>query len=79
MCQSQKHEFRLLDEEAVDELSVLGEDGWQVVAVLPGKLGALTRLVLSRPTLSFQERVTMNQRQRYFASSGIEIEPRDGQ
>lgn len=62
-------EYRIavgLDEAA---LNALGAEGWELVAVTGETLGSDSpTLFFKRPGLSFRERVTLEQKQRYFAA-----------
>jgi hypothetical protein len=44
------------------ELNELGGDGWELTGVSTGEL------FFKRPRLSFKERVTLEQRERYYAT-----------
>ena len=55
---------------AEPQLPELGRRGWELVAVLPGEHGA-ARCYLKRPAPTFRERVTGEQKRRYYASRGL--------
>ncbi|GIW04504.1 MAG: hypothetical protein KatS3mg059_1124 [Thermomicrobiales bacterium] len=65
-------EYRItvgLDEAA---LNALGAEGWELVAVTGDTLGTDSpTLFFKRPGLSFRERVTIDQKQRYFSAWGL--------
>jgi hypothetical protein len=63
-------EYLTLPEAERDRLGVLGREGWELVAV--GGEGAERTLYLKRPLLSFRERVTLEQRSRYYEALGRE-------
>jgi hypothetical protein len=50
-------------------LPALGREGWELVAV--GATGGEPTLYLKRAALGFRERVTLDQRQAYYASRGL--------
>jgi D-ribose pyranase len=55
-------EYRIGSGLGVDELNALGAEGWELVAVQDGIF------YLKRPGLDFKERVTLEQREHYFAA-----------
>ena len=57
-------------------LTALGEEGWELVAVLPGEAGATC--YLKRPGLDFRERVTIDQKRRYYATLGATAAGEEG-
>ena len=79
---AQTWEYRTLSWEASDweasdaELSVLGREGWELVGVsdTPGA----TRLYFKRPGLDFRERVTLDQKRRYYALWGHPVAEESG-
>jgi hypothetical protein len=68
-------EYRIVTEIGQDELDGLGREEWELVAVLDRDDGAT--FYLKRPTLSFREQVTLDQKRRYYAQWGRTI-PEDG-
>lgn len=68
MVQSlQRWEYLVESEPTVQRVDDLGADGWELVQIADGG-----RAVFRRPALTFIERVTLEQRARYFASLGID-------
>lgn len=69
---SVKWEFRTID--AGDEASLrnLGDEGWELVSAHAGTW------ILKRQAIDFRDRVTMDQRRRYFAQWDIDIDAVDG-
>ena len=63
-------EYLTLPEAERDSLAQLGMDGWELVAIGgdPGE----RLLYLKRPAQSLSARVTIEQRNRYFASRGLD-------
>ena len=55
-----------------DRLGELGSEGWELTGIGEDADGRL--LYLKRPALSFRERVTLDQRRRYYASLGLDPE-----
>ena len=52
------------------DLAALGRQGWELIAVTPtGPEGALV-LYFKRPALDFRDRVTLEQKRRYYALLG---------
>jgi hypothetical protein len=64
-------EYRIVESLDDDQLNALGAEGWDLAGIGPAGW------VLKRPALDFREQVTMDQRRRYFASWGIDIDARD--
>jgi hypothetical protein len=60
-----------------EELEALGREGWELVAVLPGSQGADPILYFKRPAPDFRERVTLDQKRRYYNLMGIEAATQD--
>jgi hypothetical protein len=56
------------------DLDAMGREGWELVGVTAGE-GVM---VFKRPGLSFRERVTLDQKRRYYALWGIEMGDGDG-
>jgi hypothetical protein len=52
------------------ELEALGQDGWDLVAVVPSLSGDPT-LYFKRPAHDFRERVTLDQKRHYYGLMGI--------
>ena len=50
-----------------DPLAELGRQGWELVAVLSTASGS-PQCYLKRPAISFRDRVTAEQKRRYYAS-----------
>jgi hypothetical protein len=59
------------DDEA--HLNRLGAEGWELVAVVPAENPASPVCYFKRPALSFKERVTLEQKHRYYRQWGHEI------
>ena len=56
-----------------EQLNRLGSQGWELVAVVPeGKLARPT-FYFKRPALNFKERVTLEQKHRYYRQWGHDI------
>ncbi len=61
-------EYRIESAVSLDVLNALGRDGWELVAADdPDETG----FVFKRPAQSFVERVTLEQRARYYESLGL--------
>ncbi len=60
-----------------DHLNDAGAQSWDVVATFPGRDTEAAMILMKRRGLSFQEQVTMEQRRRYFAAWGIDIDAHD--
>jgi hypothetical protein len=67
-------EYLTIGEAERDALPALGREGWELVAV--GGTAAAPILYLKRPALGFRERVTLDQRQAYYAAGGIDTAAR---
>jgi len=52
-------------------LAALGRQGWELVAALPAPAGGEAIFYLKRPAPNLRERVTADQKQRYYAQLGI--------
>ncbi len=63
-------EYRVV-EGAVD-LAALGQAGWELVAVVASPDGVPT-LYFKRPAPSFRDRVTLDQKRRYYGLLGIPL------
>jgi hypothetical protein len=70
----QKWDYLQLSSDADLDLNQLGAEGWEVVSKAATQDAAY---LLKRPALTFQEQVTLDQRKRYFAIWGIDIEEID--
>ncbi len=53
-----------------ENLAQLGQQGWELVAVLE-KPGELPLFYFKRPAESFRDRVTREQKHRYYAKLGL--------
>ncbi len=53
-----------------DQLAELGRQGWELVAVLLTTNGS-AQCYLKRSAISFRDRVTEEQKRRYYASRGL--------
>ena len=67
-------EYRIVDEQDEPDLAALGREGWELVGVADGD-GAV-RLYFKRPGLDFRERVTLDQKRRYYGLWGKMVDPR---
>lgn len=63
-------DYLTLEERDRDRLPALGEAGWELAGVGGEAEGRL--LYLKRPAMDFRERVTLDQRRRYYASLGLD-------
>lgn len=63
-------EYLTLPESERERLNALGGEGWELTGV--GGSAGEGVLYLKREVLSFRERVTLDQRDRYYASLGLE-------
>ncbi len=68
--------YLILPESERDRLEALGSEGWELVGV--GGDADEGVLYLKRRALDFRERVTMEQRRRYYESLGIEARGDEG-
>ncbi len=69
-------EYLTLPERERERLPALGKEGWELVGVGGHREEPL--LYLKRPSPSFRERVTIQQRSRYYASRGLDpLRPTD--
>ena len=62
-------EYLTLPERERERLNALGSEGWELVGV--GGDADEGVLYLKRPALDFRERVTMDQRGRYYEALGL--------
>lgn len=67
----QGSEFLFLSGERITDLDDRGAEGWQVNSVAWDIESRPAMLLLTRPALTFQEVVTMDQRRRFFAQWGV--------
>ncbi len=58
-------EWEYLSVSGDQNLTKLGQEGWELVAVVPTET-ELPRFYFKRPARSFRDRVTLEQKQRYF-------------
>ena len=65
-------EYLTVPETERDRLTDLGMEGWELVAIGGGPDDRL--LYLKRPAQSLKARVTTEQRNRYYASRGLDAE-----
>ena len=66
-------EYLTIPERDRDRLPALGQEGWELAGV-GGSRDDLV-LYLKRPSQDFRERVTIEQRDRYYASRGQDPQP----
>ena len=66
-------EYLTIPETERSRLPQLGAEGWELVAI--GGAPDQRLLYLKRPTQSLRARVTTEQRNRYYVSRGLDIEP----
>ena len=64
---TQAWEYLVTNQESLTDLSRLG---WELVAVVPTENG-LPGCYLKRPATSFRERVTEEQKRRFYAARGL--------
>jgi hypothetical protein len=69
----QNWEYRVERDLSDDALAALGADGWELTASDGLDVG---RFIFRRPALSFVERVTLEQRARYYETLGLDPESR---
>jgi hypothetical protein len=62
-------EYRVENIASAEMLSGLGADGWELIAVDECNSG---HIIFRRPAQSFVERVTLEQRARYYESLGLD-------
>ena len=62
--------------EGAADLAALGGAGWELVSVVASPAGVPT-LYLKRPAPSFRDRVTLDQKRRYYGRLGIPLEEGD--
>jgi hypothetical protein len=65
-------EYLSIAEQEAGDLNALGDQGWELVGVSDG------RLYFKRPIVSFRERVTLDQKQHYYAMLGVPLEAEKG-
>jgi hypothetical protein len=61
------------DRMSEEVLNQLGAVGWELVGVVPDGNPASATFYFKRPALSFKERVTLEQKHRYYREWGREI------
>ena len=62
-------EYRVENNASAEMLSGLGAEGWELIAIDESNSG---RFIFRRPAQSFVERVTLEQRARYYESLGLD-------
>jgi hypothetical protein len=67
----QRWEYRIEPAMPLEQLNAFGAEGWELVE---RKCSGLDSFVFRRPTQSFVERVTMEQRARVYESLGLDPE-----
>ena len=65
-------EYLTIPDAERDRLASLGREGWELVACGGDDAGRV--LYLKRPAPSFRERVTVEQRSRYYAALGLAVD-----
>ena len=74
---AQTWEYRTVEGDLSEAaLAALGREGWELVGSGPGEHG---RLYFKRPGLDFRERVTLDQKRRYYALWGLPVAEEGGQ
>jgi hypothetical protein len=53
------------------ELEALGQEGWELVAVVPSMNDGEATFYFKRPAHDFRERVTLDQKRHYYGLMGI--------
>jgi hypothetical protein len=56
-----------------EQLNRLGDEGWELVAVVAEGQPASSIFYFKRPALNFRERVTLDQKHRYYRQRGLKI------
>ncbi len=69
--QMQRWEYRFELAMQIEKLNALGADGWELAGVDERDR---TKFIFKRPAQSFVERVTLEQRARYYESLDLELE-----
>jgi hypothetical protein len=69
-------EYLTLPERERERLGELGSEGWELVGV--GGDADEGVLYMKRPALDFRERVTVDQRRRYYEALGVEARVDEG-
>lgn len=69
--QMQRWEYRFELAIQIEKLNALGADGWELAGVDERDR---TKFIFKRPAQTFVERVTLEQRARYYESLGLEQE-----
>jgi hypothetical protein len=62
--------WEYLKTEGDADLAALGQQGWELVAVLAAGAGGAPVCYFKRPAPDFRDRVTLEQKQRYYALLG---------
>jgi hypothetical protein len=70
-------EYLTIEEQTAtpQELAELGRQGWELVGAVGGN--GSDRLYFKRPGLSFRERVTLDQKRRYYGLWGVTLAGED--
>jgi len=69
--QMQRWEYRFELAMQIEKLNALGADGWELAGVDERDR---TKFIFKRPAQTFVERVTLEQRARYYESLDLELE-----
>ncbi len=64
-------EYLFLAGERITDLDDRGAEGWQVASIAWTTESQPGLLLLTRPSMTFQEQVTMDQRRRFFEQWGV--------
>ena len=62
--------WEYLKTESDADLAALGRQGWELVGVAPAREGGLAAFYFKRPAPDFRDRVTLEQKRRYYALLG---------
>jgi hypothetical protein len=62
--------WEYLKTEGDAELAMLGQQGWELVAVVPAEGESAPVCYFKRPAPDFRDRVTLDQKQRYYTQRG---------
>jgi len=65
-----EYQVATLGREEVDALNRLGREGWELVGVVPGGRPASPTFYFKRRAPTFRERVTLDQKERYYRQWG---------
>lgn len=66
----ERWEYRMLPERLANQIDALGAEGWELVAPMMTAHGSV--LYLRRRGPDFRERVTLEQKRRYYAQLGVQ-------